>query len=71
MEMIVDYPHHYLCHIDELSDANLPAKLQQMMTRVSHERQMIKDAQFKLVNHFSNELDSYIEHILKTLPYHT
>jgi len=67
MEMIVDFPHHYLCHVDELSGINIPQTLQRIMARVSQDRMKIKKSQRLLVDKFRHEFDSFVNHILGTL----
>lgn len=62
MEMIVDFPHHYLIHIDELSE-DIPKKIIEVMSRVETDKLKIKNSQKLLTIRLRDEFTSFMNHI--------
>ena len=60
MEMIVDHPHHYLCHIDEIKSEALAGTIQKIINNLMRDSNAIKRAQCLLLEMFNSEFDEFI-----------
>ena len=67
MEMMVDHPHHYLCHIDELKTETLAESTQKIMNNLVRDSKAIKRAQCLLLDRFQSEFDGFVEFIKRKL----
>jgi hypothetical protein len=67
MEMIVDYPHHFLLHIDRLAEARIPQDLEAVISRVRSNKARIKKSQRLLVDSMRAEFTSFANHVADTL----
>ncbi len=61
MEMIVDFPHQYLIHLDDIATINLPLTLSRVTDKVRKNDAVIKKSQSLLMQHFKMEFDAFVK----------
>jgi hypothetical protein len=60
MEMIADFPNHYLCHVEQLPKINIAGKIYQIIYALKRDEKYIKQSQKILLQSLRREFDRFV-----------